>query len=281
MDIARRARAMNEASVAARRAGKIVGFVPTMGALHEGHLSLVRRVKAQADLTVVSIFVNPTQFGPNEDFARYPRDLPHDADMLADAGTDILFAPEPDEIYPSGATTFVDVAGLSDKLEGKSRPGHFRGVATVVTKLFAIVLPHVAAFGQKDAQQAVVIKTLVRDLLLNVEILVLPTKREDDGVAMSSRNALLAPDERRAARAIPRALEAAKATFDGGERDAARIVAAARAVLVAEPLLRIDYVELVDPQVLDPVARVQGEVLLVVAAFAGSTRLIDNIVLRS
>jgi pantoate--beta-alanine ligase len=241
----------------------------------------VRRVKAQADLTVVSIFVNPTQFGPNEDFARYPRDLPHDADMLADAGADILFAPEPEEIYPSGAATFVEVAGLSDKLEGKSRPGHFRGVATVVTKLFAIVLPHVAAFGQKDAQQAIIIKTLVRDLLLNVEILVLPTKREDDGVAMSSRNALLTPDERRAARALPRALEAAKATLDGGERDAARIVAAARAVLVAEPILRIDYVELVDPQVLDPVARVQGEVLLVVAAFAGSTRLIDNIVLRS
>jgi len=281
MDIVRRVRAMKESCAAARTQGKIVGFVPTMGALHEGHLSLVRRVKAQADLTVVSIFVNPTQFGSNEDLARYPRNLPSDADVLAREGVDILFAPEPEEMYPPGAMTFVEVAGLSDKLEGKSRPGHFRGVATVVTKLFAIVDPHVAAFGQKDAQQALVIRTLVRDLMLNVEILVLPTKREEDGVAMSSRNALLTPDQRRAAGAIPRALEAAKAALSAGERDAGRILATARAVLGEEPLLRVDYVELVDAERLDPVPKAHGEMLLVVAAFAGTTRLIDNIVLRS
>jgi pantoate--beta-alanine ligase len=281
MDIVRRARAMKEICAAARSAGKIVGFVPTMGALHDGHLSLVRRVKAQADLTVVSIFVNPTQFGPGEDFTRYPRDLPKDADLLAREGVDVLFAPDPEEMYPAAASTFGEVAGLSDKLEGKSRPGHFRGVATVVTKLFEIVTPHVAAFGQKDAQQALVIKTLVRDLMLSVEVLVLPTKRDEDGVAMSSRNALLSPDERRAARAIPRALEAAKAALTGGERDPAKIVAVARAVVGEEPALRVDYIELVDTDRLDPVTRAQGEMLLVLAAFAGTTRLIDNIVLRS
>ena len=281
MDIVRRARAMRDACSAARAAGKIVGFVPTMGALHEGHVALVRRVKAQADLTAVSIFVNPTQFNSNEDFTRYPRDLSSDADLLVREGVDLLFAPEPEEMYPPHAATFVEVAGLSDKLEGKSRPGHFRGVATVVTKLFAIVDPHVAAFGQKDAQQALVIQTLVRDLMLSVEVLVLPTKREEDGVAMSSRNALLTSDQRRAAGAIPRALEAAKAALSAGERDAGRILAAANAVLGEEPLLRVDYVELVDAERLDPVPKAQGEMLLVVAAFAGTTRLIDNIVLRS
>jgi len=281
MEIVRRARAIREACAAARAQGKIVGLVPTMGALHAGHLSLVRRVRAQADLTVVSIFVNPTQFAPNEDFARYPRVLAQDADMLAHEGVELVFAPEPDEMYPPGSSTFVEVEGLSDKLEGKSRPGHFRGVATVVTKLFEIVTPHVAAFGQKDAQQAMVIKTLVRDLMLNVEVLVLPTKREEDGVAMSSRNAFMTPDERRAAQAIPRALEVAKAAFAAGERDAARILSAAKAVLGGERILRIDYVELVDTERLDPVVKAQGDMLLVVAVFAGTTRLIDNLVLRS
>jgi pantoate--beta-alanine ligase len=281
MDIVRRARALQEACAAARAQGQIVGFVPTMGALHEGHLFLVRRIKARADLAVVSIFVNPTQFGPNEDLARYPRDLSKDAAMLAREGVDLVFAPEPDEMYPPGGATFVEVAGLSEKLEGRSRPGHFRGVATVVTKLLAIVHPHVAAFGQKDAQQAIVIRTLVRDLLLDVEILVLPTQRDEDGVALSSRNALLAPDERRAARAIPRALEAAKTALASGENDPARILAAARASIAEEPLLRIDYLELVDGERLEPVARAQGEMLLVLAVFAGTTRLIDNVVLRS
>jgi pantoate--beta-alanine ligase len=281
MDVLRRVRAMKEAGAAARAAGKTVGFVPTMGALHEGHLALVRRVRAQADLTVVSIFVNPTQFGSADDLARYPRDLVRDADVLAREGVDILFAPEPDEMYPPGAATFVEVAGLSDKLEGKSRPGHFRGVATVVTKLFEIVSPHVAAFGQKDAQQVLVIKTMARDLMMDVEVLVLPTKREEDGLAMSSRNALLTPDERRAARAIPRALEAVRAALEAGERDPGKLLAAGKAVLVEAPLLQIDYVELVDPDRLEPVAKVQGTMLLAVAVLAGSTRLIDNLVLRS
>ena len=281
MDIVRRARAMKEACAAARAAGKIVGFVPTMGALHEGHVSLVRRVKAQADLTAVSIFVNPTQFGSKDDFAHYPRDLATDAQVLVEEGVDLLFAPDADEMFPASAATFVEVAGLSDKLEGNSRPGHFRGVATVVTKLFAIVAPHVAAFGQKDAQQVLVIKSLVRDLMLNVEILVLPTKREADRLAMSSRNARLSSEARLAARAIPRALEAATAAVSAGERDAGKIVAAAKAVLGDERLLRLDYLELVDTERMDPVSRVQGETLLVVAVFAGETRLIDNIVLRS
>ena len=272
---------MKETSAAARAQGRTVGFVPTMGALHEGHLSLVRRIKAQADLTVVSIFVNPTQFGSSEDLAQYPRDLVRDAAVLAREGVDILFAPEPDEIYPPGAATFVEVAGLSDKLEGKSRPGHFRGVATVVAKLFEIVSPHLAAFGQKDAQQVLVIKTMVRDLLMDVEILVLPTKREEDGLAMSSRNVLLTPDERRAARAIPRALEAVRTALEAGERDPGKLLAAGKAILVETPLLRIDYVELVDPERLEPVAKAQGSMLLVMAVFAGSTRLIDNALLRS
>jgi pantoate--beta-alanine ligase len=281
MDIVRRARAMKEICATARASGKVVGFVPTMGALHEGHLSLVRRVRALADVTIVSIFVNPTQFGSNEDLATYPRDLPADADLLAKEGVEFLFAPDPEEMYPPGAATFVEVAGLSDKLEGRSRPGHFRGVATVVTKLFEIVTPHVAAFGQKDAQQAIVIKALVRDLMLNVEVLVLPTKRELDGVAMSSRNVRLTPAQRLAARAIPRALEAAKAALEAGERDAVKIVAAAKAVLAAEPLLTPDYVELVDTERLDPMPKALGDMLLAVAVLAGPTRLIDNIVLRS
>jgi pantoate--beta-alanine ligase len=281
MDIVRRVRAMNELGAAARAQGKIVGFVPTMGALHEGHLSLIRRVKAQADLVVVSIFVNPTQFNSSEDLANYPRNLPGDADVLAREGVDFLFAPEPEEMYPPGAQTFVEVAGLSDKLEGKSRPGHFRGVATVVTKLLAIVQPHIAAFGQKDAQQALVIKTLVRDLMFGVEVLVLPTKREEDGVAMSSRNTLLTPEQRRAAAAIPRALEAAKSALSAGERDPGRILAAAKDVIEDEPLLKLDYLELVDTERLDPVPKAHGDMLLALAVFAGTTRLIDNIVLRS
>ncbi len=272
---------MSETCATARAEGRIVGFVPTMGALHAGHLSLVRRVKAQADLVVVSIFVNPTQFNSKEDLANYPRNLPADADVLAREGVDFLFAPEPEELYPAGAMTFVEVADLSDKLEGKSRPGHFRGVATVVTKLLAIVEPHVAAFGQKDAQQALVIRTLVRDLMFNVEVLVLPTKREEDGVAMSSRNERLTPDQRRAAAAIPRALEAAQSALSAGERDAGTLLAAARKVLEEETILLIDYLELVDTERLDPVSKVHGEMLLAVAVVAGATRLIDNIVLRS
>jgi pantoate--beta-alanine ligase len=280
MDVVRRVSAMKELASAARGSGRRIGFVPTMGFLHEGHLRLVRRVRALTDLTVVSIFVNPTQFGPGEDFARYPRDLARDADLLSPEGVDVLFAPDVEEVYPAGAGTFVEVAGLSEPLEGASRPGHFRGVATVVTKLFAAVSPHVAAFGQKDAQQTLVVQRLVRDLLLDVEILVVPTARDEDGVALSSRNVYLSPEERRAARAIPRALEAARAAVEAGEREGAEIVRAARAPIEAEPLLRIDYVALVDTLRLEPIERAGGEMLLTIAVFAGSTRLIDNLPLR-
>ena len=276
MEIVRTVAAMR-AAVAGRR----VGFVPTMGYLHEGHLSLVREARARADVVVVSIFVNPTQFGPNEDLARYPRDLERDVAMLSKEGVDLVFAPEANEIYPAGARTFVEVEGLSDRLEGASRPGHFRGVATVVTKLFEIVRPEVAVFGQKDAQQALVIRRMVRDLMIDVEVVVAPTKRDEDGVALSSRNVYLSADEQRAAGAIPRALAAARRALAQGERDPERIVAAARAVLDAEPLLRLDYLALVDAETLDPLERARGEMLLAVAVFAGKTRLIDNEVLAS
>jgi len=230
---------------------------------------------------ILTIFVNPTQFGPNEDLARYPRDLERDVAMLSKEGVDLVFAPEANEIYPAGARTFVEVEGLSDRLEGASRPGHFRGVATVVTKLFEIVRPEVAVFGQKDAQQALVIRRMVRDLMIDVEVVVAPTKRDEDGVALSSRNVYLSADERRAAGAIPRALAAARRALAQGERDPERIVAAARAVLDAEPLLRLDYLALVDAETLDPLERARGEMLLAVAVFAGKTRLIDNEVLAS
>jgi pantoate--beta-alanine ligase len=281
MEIIRRVHGMREATRRARGAGRRIGFVPTMGALHDGHASLVRAVGERTDLTVVSVFVNPTQFGPAEDFTRYPRDLTRDADLCIGLGVDYLFAPENEEIYPPGASTFVEVKGLSDCLEGASRPGHFRGVATVVLKLLEIVGPHVAAFGQKDAQQAIVLRRMVRDLHVDVEFLVCPTVRDVDGLALSSRNAYLSPDERRAAMAIPRALDAAARAIASGERDPARVVEAARLVLEAEPLLEIDYVDLARTSDLVPAAAVEGEMLLAVAVRAGKTRLIDNVVLRA
>jgi pantoate--beta-alanine ligase len=278
MDIVRRVHSMKEISRQARAKGKRIGFVPTMGYLHDGHASLIRRVKQMSDLSVVSIFVNPTQFGPGEDYESYPRDLARDADRCAAESVDIVFVPAAEEMYAAGACTLVDVEGLSSRLEGASRPGHFRGVATVVLKLLHIVQPHVVAFGQKDAQQAVVIQRMARDLLLDVEILVLPIVRDEDGVALSSRNVRLSPAERRAAQAVPRALREAEKAIERGERDVARIVKTARDVLEAEPILRVDYVELVDTAKLEPVAAVGGEMLLALAVFAGKTRLIDNIV---
>jgi pantoate--beta-alanine ligase len=232
------------------------------------------------DLVVVSNFVNPAQFGANEDLERYPRDLARDADLCIREGVDVMFAPEASEIYPEGACTWVDVEGLSTRLEGASRPGHFRGVATVVLKLFEIVKPDVAAFGQKDAQQAILIQTMVRDLMLDVEIAVLPTVRDEDGVALSSRNVNLSPEERRAARAVPRALRAAEDSIRGGERDAEAVESAAREVLEAESLLRVDYVAVVDTTRLKPLSRIEGEALVAVAVFAGRTRLIDNTIVR-
>jgi pantoate--beta-alanine ligase len=276
MEIVRRVHSMKEIARQIRAKNRKIGFVPTMGALHEGHLSLVRRVKEVADETVVSVFVNPTQFGANEDLDRYPRDLSRDADLLIAEGVDYLFAPEADEMYPRGPRTYVEVSDLSARLEGASRPGHFRGVATVVTKLFEIVRPTVAAFGQKDAQQAVILQRLVRDLMLDVELLVLPIVRDDDGVALSSRNVFLSSRERHAARAIPRAIEASVTAILEGETDPNTILARGRAVLEEEDLLRIDYFELVDGEMLRPVPEATGDLWLIAAVYAGKTRLLDN-----
>ena len=264
-----------------RRAGKTIGFVPTMGYLHEGHLSLVRESRRRAGVTVVSIFVNPTQFGPNEDFQKYPRDLAKDSAYLERGGVDCLFYPAVAEIYPPGYRTSVEVTGLQDRLCGRSRPGHFRGVATVVLKLFEIVRPDLAFFGAKDAQQVLIIRRMAADLDLDVEIVTCPIVREPDGLALSSRNAYLGPEERKAALALSTGLRWAERAVAAGERDTARLLDGIRSVLEAEPLARIDYVEAVDPETLEPVAEVRGEVLAALAVFIGSTRLIDNVRLRA
>jgi len=283
MEVVAEIAAMRAAAERARASGARIGFVPTMGALHQGHLSLVRHVRARSDVTVVSIFVNPTQFGPGEDLARYPRNLQRDCELLAAEHVDLVFTPTAASMYPDGSRTFVEVAGMSDTLEGRSRPGHFRGVTTVVAKLFGIVAPHVAAFGQKDAQQAVILRRMVADLMMPVEVEILPTCRDTDGVALSSRNVYLSPEERRAARAIPAGLDAAKAAWQAGEREPAVLVAAARASIDREPLLRMDYVALVGADNLEPATRAQAEagtaLLLAMAVFAGTTRLIDNTLL--
>jgi pantoate--beta-alanine ligase len=280
MEIVRRVNAMKEIATRARTTRRRIGLVPTMGYLHDGHLSLVRRIKDVADIAVVSVFVNPAQFGPGEDLEAYPRDLARDADLCVAEGIDYLFTPDASEIYPPGSCTVVETLSLADVLEGASRPGHFRGVTTVVLKLFEIVKPQVAAFGQKDAQQAVIVQRMVADLMLDVEILVLPTVRDEDGVALSSRNAYLEHDERLAARAIPLAIRAAERIVGDGEWDAGAVVAAARAVLESEPKLTIDYVALVDPVTLQPVGELTGEALLLLAVRVGRTRLLDNTTLR-
>ena len=269
---------MRSASRALYREGKRLGLVPTMGALHDGHLSLARAAKAQCKSVVVSIFVNPLQFGPSEDFAKYPRTFERDREMLESQGVDLLFAPSPEEMYSAGAVTHVTVEGLSDKLCGKSRPGHFRGVTTVVAKLFHIVEPDAAFFGQKDAAQAAIIQRMVCDLNLPVQIVVCPIVREPDGLAMSSRNAYLSSRERTAALILHRALTEVKQKFDHGERSAGTLIAAGKQVLAQEPLARLDYLEMVDAVTLDPVDKASGA-LVAVAAFIGKTRLIDNIVL--
>lgn len=281
MEIVRRVHSMKEIVAKAKARGLKVGLVPTMGFLHEGHLSLIRGIDDQCDIVVVSIFVNPTQFGPDEDYDRYPRDLTHDTEMCISAGVDYLFTPEVNDIYPPGPRTGVEVAELSDRFEGESRPGHFRGVATVVLKLFNAVQPNIAAFGQKDAQQSVIVRRMTRDLLLDVEILVLPTARDDDGVALSSRNRYLTPEQREAAKAIPRAIEAARQAVAAGEQKREGILDAARAVLEDEALLRLDYLELVDKNSLVSLSTLDGEALLLLAVFCGDTRLLDNEVLAS
>jgi pantoate--beta-alanine ligase len=274
------AREMTEIAAAARAAGRRTGFVPTMGALHEGHLSLIARARGDCDEVVTSIYVNPLQFGPREDFAAYPRDLERDSALCRDAGVTFLFAPSEGEVHLPDHRTWISVAGLEDVLCGRTRPGHFKGVATVVAKLFAIVQPHAAFFGEKDAQQLRIIRRMVRDLHLGVEIVGCPTVRAADGLALSSRNAYLSPAERAAAPVLHRALAAAAEAARAGERDAARLAAGVRAAIAAEPLARLDYAEAVDDDTLEPVAAIRGRVLLAVAAYFGRARLIDNVVLE-
>lgn len=264
----------------ARSDGKRIGFVPTMGCLHEGHLELMRRARERCGAVVVSIFVNPTQFGPNEDFSRYPRDLERDGAMAAGAGVDALFNPSVEEMYPPGACTFVDLERITEKLCGLSRPGHFRGVATVVTKLFNIVRPDTAFFGQKDAQQALVIRRMVEDLDLDIEIITVPTVREADGLAMSSRNIYLEPEERRAALVLSRSLIGAQKTVQAGERDVAAIRRIVTGMIAGEPLAVTEYAEIYSYPDLEPVATLQGPALLALAVKIGRTRLIDNTVLE-
>ncbi|HXV74871.1 MAG TPA: pantoate--beta-alanine ligase [Candidatus Polarisedimenticolaceae bacterium] len=276
MDIVRRVQSMRETARQERAKGRRIGLVPTMGYLHEGHVGLIRRIHEQADVVVVSIFVNPTQFGPEEDFDSYPRDLTRDTDLCIRENVDYLFTPSSDEIYPPGPRTYVDIPELGTRLEGASRPGHFRGVATVVVKLLNIVRPHVTAFGEKDAQQLAVVRRLIDDLRLGIELLSVPTARDERGLALSSRNRYLSAEQYEAALAIPRALEAARETTSAAEADAARVTSAARAVLEAEALLETDYVELVHPTTLEPVAGELASGLLLVAVRCGGTRLIDN-----
>lgn len=271
------------ACLAARAGHKRLGLVPTMGALHEGHLSLVRAAKAQCDAVAVSIFVNPSQFGPTEDLSRYPRPFDRDCELLENEGIEILFAPPVEEIYPrsNDAVTWVHVEGLSEKLDGRSRPGHFRGVSTIVAKLFHILEPDAAYFGQKDAAQIAVIRRMVHDLNFPVKIVACPIVREPDGLAMSSRNAYLSQEERGRALVLQRSLKEARRQFWDGERSAAKLIAAAKKVMACEPEVRLDYFEIVDPYTLDPVESISQRSLVAVAAYVGTTRLIDNLVLNA
>ena len=258
-----------------------VGFVPTMGYLHAGHISLVQAAKAECASVAASIFVNPAQFGPNEDLARYPRDLPHDLALLEAAGVDLVWTPTVEVMYPSGFQTWVEVEGLTSPLEGAVRPGHFRGVTTVVTKLFNAVCPDKAYFGQKDAQQAAVIRRMAKDLDFPSEIVVCPILREPDGLAMSSRNVYLSSAERQAATVLFRSLTAAKAAYASGERDAEKMRTLVRETVASEPLARLQYVSCADYDTLEELESVRGKALISMAVFMGKTRLIDNFVLES
>ena len=260
---------------------RTIGLVPTMGALHEGHLSLVREARRMCDVVVVSVFVNPTQFGPSEDFEHYPRDLTKDTALLTDYNVDYIFAPAAEEIYPKDFSTYVNVGGLSKLLEGETRPGHFRGVATIVTILLNTVRPDFAFFGQKDAQQSVIIRRMVRDLAFETEIVVLPTVREDSGLAISSRNIFLDAEEQESASVIHRALKQAKEVYKKGERHAGKLAETVRTMIETEPRVRVDYVSVVDADTLERLDKLdERPILIAVAAYVGKTRLIDNIVMN-
>jgi pantoate--beta-alanine ligase len=280
--INRRQRMSSVARKIRREQDKTIGLVPTMGALHEGHLSLVREARRMCDIVVVSVFVNPTQFGPGEDYERYPRDLTKDTALLTDYNVDYIFAPTVEEMYPRGFSTYLTVEGLSEQLEGAARPGHFRGVATVVAILLNTVRPDFAFFGQKDAQQALIIKRLVKDLAFDTELVVLPTVREDSGLAISSRNLYLSQDEQAAAGVIHRALKDAKATYKEGERSAGKIADVVRSMIEAEPRARLDYVTVSDAETMERLDKLdERPILIAVAVYLGKTRLIDNTVLNS
>jgi pantoate--beta-alanine ligase len=281
MEIINRRQRMASIARKLRRDNKTVAFVPTMGALHEGHMALVKEARASSDIVIVSIFVNPTQFNDQGDLDRYPRDLTADAALLAEYEVDYVFAPEDTEIYPEGFSTYVYVEGVSEGLEGASRPGHFRGVATVVTILFNAIRPDLAFFGQKDAQQVAVIKRLTTDLGFETEIVVVPTVREESGLALSSRNRILSTEERDKASVIFAALRDAKVAFKQGERNAARLIEIVQEKIASEPLAAIDYISIVDGRSLEPVEKVgDTETLIGVAVRFGKVRLIDNVVLN-
>lgn len=264
----------------AKREGRTVGFVPTMGYLHEGHLSLIKGARKENDLVVASIFVNPIQFGPHEDYKTYPRDFKRDEKLAKDSGADVIFYPAVKEIYPDEYSTYVEVEGLNNVLCGTSRPGHFKGVTTVVAKLFNIVQPDIAYFGQKDAQQAIIIKRMVSDLNIPVKIRVMPIIREKDGLAMSSRNVYLSEEERRDARVLFSSLQIACGMIKSGEVVSSRIISAIKGMIQEKKTARIDYVSLVDPLSLKNVKKISGTVLLALAVWVGKTRLIDNIIVR-
>ncbi|MDD2497410.1 MAG: pantoate--beta-alanine ligase [Desulfitobacteriaceae bacterium] len=263
-----------------KRQGKKVGLVPTMGYLHKGHLTLIKEAKTKCDVVIASIFVNPIQFGQGEDYEEYPRDLTRDADLAKGAGVDVIFAPRVSEMYPKGYQTFIQIESLTERLCGASRPGHFRGVATVVAKLFNIAQPDFAFFGQKDAQQVIIIERMVEDLNMPLKIVRVPIVREDDGLAMSSRNVYLNAEERRQALVLFDSLKAAKSLVAQGERDAARVKEKLIEIISKAPLAEIDYVEIVDGKTVQPVKKLSGEVLIALAVRFGKTRLIDNIILE-
>jgi len=263
-----------------KKESKTIGFVPTMGYLHDGHLSLIKIAKQHTDVAVVSIFVNPKQFSPSEDFERYPRDLTRDEEMARLAGADVLFNPSSVDMYPEGYDTYIDVEHLANTLCGPSRPGHFKGVTTIVAKLFNIVKPDIAYFGQKDAQQSIIIKKMVHDLNMDIDIKVLPTIREKDGLAMSSRNINLSEKERKDALCLSQVLAKAESAVRSGERDTSKIIKMMEGIIKEKPTAKIDYIEAVDTKTLNPIDTIAGETLIALAVFIGNTRLIDNIILN-
>jgi pantoate--beta-alanine ligase len=281
MRVIRGVRQMQNVALSARRSGKTIGLVPTMGALHEGHLSLIRQARRDNDLVVVSIFVNPAQFGPGEDFKKYPRNLVKDAKLCRAEGADIIFYPDKKEVYPPGYRTYIEVEGLSDVLCGRSRPGHFKGVATIVAKFFNIVQPDTAYFGQKDAQQSVIIKRMAEDMNMPVKVMVMPTVREPGGLALSSRNTYLNSKQKRDAFILSRSLDFAGYLIRNGLRDTNRIIVAMKKLICKKRSISVDYISIVDYETLEPLKRIKGKCLIALAARVGKTRLIDNIVVKA